>query len=112
MPPPLRLREDAKMRFSVILATVVTVACFLVHQSASASCADDLQRLQAQGKQHPNQGDRKTYSKELKEAQQLVGGQEAECLNAVARARRALNASPSQSEPVGPVQPVAPLNQQ
>ena len=99
------------MRFWVIIATVLAVAG-LADQSASASCADDLQRLQAQGKQHPNQGDRKTYSKELKEAQQLVGGQEAECLNAVARARRALNASPSQPEPVGPVQPAAPLNQQ
>ena len=99
------------MRFFVMTLTVLALTG-LVDQSAFGSCADDIQRLQAQGKQHPNQGDRKTYGKELKEAQQLVVGAEAECLNAVARARRALNAPPPQPEPVGPVQPVGPLNRQ
>lgn len=99
------------MRFSVIIVTGLAVTG-LMARSASGACADDLQRLQAQGKQHPTQGDRKAYGKALKEALQLVGGDEAECLNAVACARRALNAPPSQPEPVGPGQPVAPLNQQ
>jgi hypothetical protein len=38
-------------------------------------------------KQHPTQGDRKKYNKEIKTAQESVNF-ESECLNAVSRARK------------------------
>jgi hypothetical protein len=93
-----------------MMAAILVVAC-VVHRSAYGACADDLQRLQAQGKLHPNQGDRKKYNKELVAAQQLASSDEVGCMNAVARARKALNASPPQSDPTLPNQPVQPLNQ-
>lgn len=99
------------MRFLVMTLTVLAVAG-LVDRSAYGSCTDDIQRLQEQGKRHANQGDRKKYDKALQEAQELAKTDEAECLDAVSRARKALNAPQLETGPAGPTQPVGPLNQQ
>lgn len=55
------------MRFLVM---IMTVQQSLVDGRLRA-CADDILRLQAQSRQHTNQGDRKTYGKALKEAQRI-----------------------------------------
>jgi hypothetical protein len=101
--------EGDNMRCTVMMVVAVLAVPGLMDRDAFGACVDDIQQLQVQAKQHPTQGDRKKYNKELKAAQERVNS-ESECLNAVSRARKALNAPP-QPDANLPTQPVQPLNQ-
>jgi hypothetical protein len=73
---------------------------------AVASCKDDIVGVQAEAAHHPKDGDQGTLRKELAKAQDLAPWDEVGCLNAVARARKALKAPPPQAAPKGAVQPL------
>jgi hypothetical protein len=85
---------------------LVAIAVALGAGHADASCADDIQIQLARAKAHPKEGDRRKFEKEIAKATGFARSDETECLNAVARARKALNAPPPAPPPTGPTQPL------
>jgi hypothetical protein len=98
-------------RMAVLAVIVDLLLVSAVSSYAQASCVEEIDRARTQGKLHANQGDREKFRKELAQAQDLAATDEMGCLNAVARARKALNAEPPNAKAAYPVVPTQPLHQ-
>jgi hypothetical protein len=86
--------------FTVVLLGVLSL------QAAHATCEDQLRLLEEHVKKHPREGDAAQVQKNLKSARADVDVDEVGCLNAVARARRALAAPTPPATPTPKDEPV------